>query len=69
MTQLKVGDPVAWNSEAGRAGGRIVKVPARDTRCEGHTRHRSRADLKYEIRSDRSEHAAMHKGGALPRID
>ena len=69
MTQLKVGDPVAWYSEAGRASGRIVKVHTRDTRYKGHARHCSRADPQYEIRSDRIEHVALHKGGALQRID
>ncbi|MCR6686014.1 DUF2945 domain-containing protein [Pseudoxanthomonas sp.] len=65
---FKVGDHVSWNSEAGRVSGRIVKVHVRDTEYKGHVRHCSQDDPQYEIRSDRSDHVAMHKGAALRRI-
>ena len=68
MTKFKIGDHVAWNSEAGRVSGRIVKVHTRDTQYKGYTRHCSLDEPQYEIRSDRTEHVAMHKGGALRRI-
>ena len=68
MTKFKIGDHVAWNSEAGRVSGRIVKVHTRDTQYKGHTRHCSADDPQYEIRSDRTDHVAMHKGRALQRI-
>ena len=68
MTKFKIGDHVAWNSEAGRVSGRIVKVPTRDTQYKGHTRHCSPDDPQSEIRSDRTDHVAMHKGRALQRI-
>lgn len=68
MTKFKIGDHVAWNSEAGRVSGRIIKVHTRDTQYKGYTRHCSADDPQYEIRSDRSEHVAMHKGSALHRI-
>lgn len=68
MANFKVGDHVAWNSEAGRVSGRIVRVHTRDTSYKGHVRHCSADDPQYEIRSDRSEHVAMHKGSALHRI-
>ena len=68
MAKFKVGDHVAWNSEAGRVSGRIVRVHTRDTQYKGHVRHCSADDPQYEIRSDRTEHIAMHKGGALQRI-
>ena len=68
MTKFKVGDHVAWNSEAGRVSGWIVKVHTRDTQYKGHTRHCSPDDPQYEIRSDRTDHVAMHKGRALQRI-
>ncbi len=68
MANFKVGDHVAWNSEAGRVSGRIIKVHEQDTRYKGHLRRCSPDDPQYEIRSDRTEHVAMHKGGALQRI-
>jgi hypothetical protein len=49
--------------------GKIVKVHTRDTDYKGHTRHCSEEDPQYEIRSDKTDHVAMHKGAALHRID
>ena len=66
-TRFKVGDHVSWNSEAGRVSGRIVKVHTRDVRYKGYTHHASRDDPQYAIKSDTSEHIAMHKGSALRR--
>ena len=63
-----VGDHVSWNSEAGRVRGTIIKVHTRDTDYKGHTRHCSDADPQYEIRSDTTEHIAMHKGSALRKL-
>lgn len=65
---FKVGDHVSWNSEAGRVSGHIVKVHVRDMAWKGHVRHCSEDDPQYEIRSDRTDHVAMHKGAALRRI-
>jgi hypothetical protein len=64
---FKVGDHVRWNSEAGHVSGTIVKVHTRDFQWKGYTRHCSEEDPQYEIRSDKSEHVAVHKGGALHR--
>jgi hypothetical protein len=63
--RFKVGDHVRWNSEAGLVSGTIVRVHTRDTDYKGHTRHASRDDPQYEIKSDKTDHVAMHKGGAL----
>jgi hypothetical protein len=66
MTQrLKVGDHVTWNSEAGRVTGRIIRVHTRDTEYKGYRRHATREEPQYEIKSDKTEHIAMHKGSAL----
>ena len=65
---FKVGDRVTWNSEAGRVSGRIVKVHTSDFDHKGYTRHASRDDHQYEIQSDRSDHVAMHKAGALRKV-
>jgi hypothetical protein len=63
--RFKVGDHVTWNSEAGHVSGRIIYVHTADTKYKGYTRHASRDDPQYEIKSDKSDHVAMHKGTAL----
>jgi hypothetical protein len=60
-----VGDHVCWNSEAGRVCGVIQKIHQHDFQWKGYTRHCTPEDPQYEIRSDRTEHVAMHKAGAL----
>lgn len=67
-TSFKVGDHVTWNSEAGHVSGKIIKVHTRDTDYKGYTHHASVDDPQYEIRSDKTDHIAMHKGGALKKI-
>jgi hypothetical protein len=63
--RFKVGDHVAWNSEAGRVTGKIIQVHMRDTEYKGYRRRVSREEPQYEIKSDKTEHIAMHKGSAL----
>ena len=65
---FKVGDHVRWNSEAGMVSGRIIKVHTRDTAYKGHMRRCSPEDPQYEIRSDKTDYIAKHKGGVLHRI-
>lgn len=67
-TRYKVGDHVSWNSEAGRVRGRIVKVHTEDVRYKGYTRRATADDPQYEIKSDKTDHIAMHKGAALHRL-
>jgi hypothetical protein len=66
--RFKIGDHVTWNSEAGHVSGRIIKVHTRDTDYKGHTRHASEDEPQYEIRSDKTEYIALHKGSALKRV-
>ncbi|MER2535972.1 MAG: DUF2945 domain-containing protein [Rhizobiaceae bacterium] len=69
MTErFRIGDHVGWNSEAGRVSGRIIAVHTRDFDYKGHTHRATPDDPQYEIRSDRSDHIAAHKGSALHRI-
>ncbi len=65
---FKVGDHVSWNSEAGRVRGRIVKVHTKNTTYKGYTHHASKDDPQYAIKSDKTDHVALHKGAALKRI-
>ena len=66
--KFKVGDHVEWNSEAGHVRGTIIKVHHTDFQYKGHTHHGSIDDPQYEIKSDRTDHIAAHKGSALTRI-
>ncbi|WP_333591181.1 DUF2945 domain-containing protein [Brevundimonas sp.] len=69
MTKFAVGDHVGWNSEAGRVSGRIIKVHTADFDYKGY-RHRASPDApQYEIKSDKTDHVAAHKDGALTRLD
>jgi hypothetical protein len=65
VKKFKVGDRVTWNSEAGHVGGTIIKVHTRNVEYKGYTHHASEEDPQYEIKSNKTEHVAMHKGAAL----
>jgi len=65
---FKVGDHVKWNSEAGYVSGKITKIHVVDFRSKGYTRHASKEDPQYEIKSDKTDHVAFHKGSALSEI-
>ena len=64
---FKVGDHVSWNSEAGRVSGTIVRVHTTNVEFKGYTHHATRDEPQYEIKSDKTDHIAMHKGSALRR--
>ena len=66
--RFKVGDHVAWNSEAGHVSGTIIKVHTRNVDYKGYTHHASPDEPQYEIKSDKTDHIAMHKGSALKRV-
>lgn len=68
MAQYSVGDHVSWNSEAGRVSGRIVKVHHADFDYKGHRHRASKDDPQYEIKSDKTDHVAAHKGSALTKL-
>lgn len=65
---FKIGDHVSWNSEAGRVTGTIVKVHTKNFAHKGYTHHATEEDPQYEIKSDKSDHIAAHKGTALTEI-
>lgn len=69
MTQrFAIGDHVGWNSEAGPVSGTIIAVHTADFDYKGHRRRASQDDPQYEIKSDKTDHIAAHKGGALHRL-
>jgi Hypervirulence associated proteins TUDOR domain len=62
---FNVGDHVQWNSEAGRVSGVIIKKITSDTHIKGYVHHASRKAPQYFIKSDKTDHVAIHKGTAL----
>jgi hypothetical protein len=67
--RFKIGDHVSWNSEAGRVSGKIIRVHDQDFDWKGYTHRASRDDPQYEIKSDKTDHVAVHKGSALTKLD
>ncbi len=66
--KFKIGDHVKWNSEAGHVSGTIIKVHVRDFDYKGHTHRASAEDPQYEIKSDKTDHVAAHRGAVLKKI-
>ncbi|MEO8416842.1 MAG: DUF2945 domain-containing protein [Ginsengibacter sp.] len=66
--QFKIGDHVIWNSEAGHVTGKIIKIHTSNFNYKGYIHHCTEAEPQYEIKSDKTDHIAAHKGGALKKI-
>ncbi|WP_245570045.1 DUF2945 domain-containing protein [Acidipropionibacterium thoenii] len=67
--RFNIGDHVAWNSEAGHVSGTVTKVHTKDFDYKGHTHRASEDDPQYEIKSDKTDHIAAHKGSVLTLVD
>jgi hypothetical protein len=65
---FKCGDHVEWNSEAGLVRGVIFKKIVSDVRVEGYVHHASKKEPQYFIKSDKTDHVAIHKGSALKLV-
>jgi len=65
---FKVGDHVSWNSEAGHVSGMIIRVITSEIEFNGYKVHASRDEPQYEIKSNKTDHIAMHKGSALTKV-
>ena len=68
IREFKVGDHVRWNSEAGLVTGTIKKKITSQISFKGYTVHASKEEPQYLIKSDKTDHLAMHKGSALTKI-
>lgn len=66
-TKFNIGDHVTWNSEAGYVSGTIIKIHTKDFDWKGYIHHASANNPQYEIKSDKTEHVAVHKGSALKK--
>jgi hypothetical protein len=60
---------VEWNSEAGRVRGTIQKIVTAQMTFKGYTVHASDEEPQYLIKSNKTDHLAMHKGSALKLIN
>jgi hypothetical protein len=67
-TDFQRGDHVEWNSEAGRARGTIQRKVTSEIIFKGYRRHASKLEPQYIIKSDKTDHVAIHKGSALKKI-
>jgi hypothetical protein len=67
-SKFKVGDHVTWNSEAGYASGRIVQIHTENVNYKGYIHHASKEDPQYEIKSDKTDHIALHRRAALKLV-
>jgi hypothetical protein len=66
--QFKVGDHVSRNSEAGRVRGTIKKKVTSPMKFKSYVARASKAEPQYLVKSDKTDHLAMHKGTALRKI-
>lgn len=66
--KFKIGDHVKWNSEAGHLSGTITKIHINNFDYKGYTHHATVDDPQYEIKSDKTNHVAVHKDRALSKI-
>ena len=66
--EFKVGDHVEWNSEAGHVRGTIKKKVTSAIKFKTYTVRASKEEPQYLIKSDKTDHMAMHKGAALKKI-
>jgi hypothetical protein len=65
---FRIGDHVEWNSEAGRVRGTIKKKITAAIKFKTYTVRASKDEPQYLIKSDKTDHLAMHKGAALKKI-
>ena len=66
--EFKVGDHVEWNSEAGLVRGTIKKKITTAMKFKTYTVRASKEEPQYLIKSDKTDHLAMHKGAALKKL-
>ena len=66
--KFKKDDHVSWNSEAGKVSGRIIAIHTSDFDYKGYVHRASKDEPQYEIKSDKTDHIAAHKGSPLRHI-
>jgi hypothetical protein len=66
--KFKNSDHVSWNLEGARVSGKIIKIHTKDFDYTGYTHHANKEGPQYEIKSDKTDHIAVHKGSALAKM-
>jgi hypothetical protein len=65
---FKVGDHVGWKSEASHVRRTIKKKITSAITFKGYTVRASKEAPQYLIKSDTTDHMALHKGSALKKL-
>ncbi|MFE0919059.1 MULTISPECIES: hypervirulence associated TUDOR domain-containing protein [Streptomyces] len=63
--RLSKGDEVTWKSHGSTAEGTVERKITRRTEAAGRTVDASAEEPQYEVRSEKSGRAAVHKPSAL----
>jgi hypothetical protein len=63
--RFRIGDHVTWNSEAGRVSGTMVSIHTSNFDYKGYMHRASQNDPQYQMKSEKAQHVAAHKNGAL----
>lgn len=62
---LEPGDAVSWRTPRGETHGKVTRKITGTARAGGHVAKASDAAPEYEVRSDKTGRAAIHKPSAL----
>ncbi len=65
MADIKVGDPVSWNTSQGRTHGKVVKRLTSRTKVGGTEIHATKDDPRWLVESDTTGAQAAHTAEAL----
>jgi Hypervirulence associated proteins TUDOR domain len=68
VQKFKLNDHVTWDSEAGHVSGTVIKIHTKNVNYKGYTHNATEDDPQYEIKSDKTEHIALHRGAALKLV-
>ena len=66
--KFKIGDHVEWSSEAGHVRGTIKRKFTSAIKFKTYMVRASKEEPQYLIKSDKTDHLAMHKGSAIKKI-
>lgn len=69
MAEFSKGDKVTWQSHGGTAEGEVEKKITHDTHAAGRQVRASEDDPQFQVRSEKSGGAAVHRREALKRAD
>lgn len=64
---FKVGDKVSWHYADNTVSGEVIKVHTKDFTFKEAVHKCSKEDPQYEVKSDKTDKTAVHKGSALTK--